>query len=113
MKITKFLKKVRVSPVLAAAVLSASLALATVTGAAVISGSCGASAEYSLSDSGVLEITGTGNINSYSVSDVPWTEYASQIKSLKIPSGITGIGVNAFLGLDVSPVSVPKSVILL
>lgn len=111
MKITKFLKKVRVSPVLAAAVLSASLALATVTGATVISGSCGATAEYSLSDSGVLEITGTGNINSYSVSDVPWTEYASQIKSLKIPSGITGIGVNAFLGLDVSPVSVPKSVI--
>ncbi len=111
MKIKRFLKKVGVALVLAVAVFSTSLALGTVTGAAVISGSCGASADYSLNDSGVLEITGTGNISSYSVSDVPWTECVSQIKSLKIPSGITGIGVNAFLGLDVSPVSVPKSVI--
>lgn len=111
MKINIFLKKVGISLLLAVAVFSVSLTLGTVTGAAVISGSCGNSAGYSLGDFGVLEITGTGGIKDYTVSDIPWLSHAAQIKSLKIASGITGIGVNAFLGLEVSPVSVPESVI--
>lgn len=111
MKINGFIKKARYILLTAIMVVSVSLALGTVSDAAVISGSCGTSADYSLNESGVLEITGTGNISSYSVSDIPWLEHTAAIKSLTIPSGITGIGVNAFLGLDVSPVSVPKSVI--
>lgn len=111
MKINTFLKKVGISLLLAVAVFSVSLALGTVTEAAVISGSCGTSAEYSLNDSGVLEITGSGNIRDYTVSDIPWLSRAAQINSLKLSAGITGIGINAFLGLDISPVSVPSSVI--
>ena len=63
------------------------------------SGSCGENATYSLSDEGVLTISGTGAMNSYSASDAaPWAEYTDSITSVVIESGITSVGDYAFSG---------------
>ena len=64
----------------------------------LITGTCGTSVEWKLdTTSGVLTITGEGDMDSYSAS--PWKSYASQVKSLVIEEGITGIGANAFASL--------------
>ena len=65
-----------------------------------ISGSCGTNATYVLDYDGVLTISGTGNIKSYtSTADettAPWTPYAAYIKKIVVNDGITAVGVNAF-----------------
>ena len=49
------------------------------------------------STSGVLTISGTGDMADYaSVDDQPWKDYRSSITSLVIGDGVTGIGNNAF-----------------
>ena len=65
--------------------------------AAAASGSCGTYAKWSLSDDGVLTISGSGAMTNYTY-DVaaPWTDYASSIKEVVIQSGITSIGSRAF-----------------
>ena len=49
------------------------------------------------STSGVLTISGTGDMADYaSADDQPWKDYRSSITSLVIGGGVTGIGNNAF-----------------
>ena len=60
------------------------------------SGTCGEAAYWSLTD-GVLTISGSGAMYDFTNSPpVPWTRLKSQISSVKVESGVTGIGRNAF-----------------
>jgi len=82
-------------------------------------GDCGDSATWSLSDSGVLTISGSGSISDYIYSGAslwpfvkaPWRDYASKITKIVINPGITSIGENAFCCLtNVTSVSIPNTV---
>ena len=55
------------------------------TGSVRYSGTCGNDLEWKLYTSGLLEITGTGAMDSYSAaSKAPWYKYKDDIKSLRI-----------------------------
>ena len=84
------------------------------------SGDCGDNATWSLSDGGVLTISGTGTIRDYiyeganlwPLIKAPWREHSSKIKKIVINSGITSIGDNAFCCLpNVTSVSIPGTVV--
>ena len=63
----------------------------------------GTEISWSLSDSGVLTISGAGAIPNYgnenSLTTAPWKDYADDILSVVIENGIAAIGNNAFYGL--------------
>ncbi len=61
------------------------------------SGKCGDNVNWTLYESGLLEITGTGAMTNYtSSSDVPWKFYRSDIETVDIGSGVTTISDYAF-----------------
>ena len=60
-----------------------------------VGGTCGANMNWTYSD-GVLTLTGSGTMNTFSAYDSPWAEYEDDITSVSIASGITSIGTNAF-----------------
>ena len=56
------------------------------------SGECGTSCTWTLDDTGMLTISGTGEMTNYSDSGGPWVSYTESILSVEIKSGITSIG---------------------
>ena len=70
---------------------------------------CGENATWNLNN-GVLTISGSGAILSYAQESAPWAAFADQITSVKIGSGITGIGDNAFRDLAVESILIPRAV---
>lgn len=66
------------------------------------SGKCGDNAVWSLSDDGVLTISGSGDMYDYELYQaddsqrVPWYSEREKIKFIIIEDGITGIGASAF-----------------
>lgn len=82
-----------------------------VYGTEVISGPCGASSEYKLNSDGLLEINGSGNIQDFTPSTIPWKDYYGTIQSVKISDSVTSIGINVFVNLNVLSVKIPPSVI--
>lgn len=80
------------------------LLLTATTGAwaeVIYSGSCGTGVTYSLTDDGVLTISGSGAMTDYAnVGSRPWNSdsFRNQITSVVIESGVTSIGSNAFYG---------------
>lgn len=79
------------------------------TGSFYASGSCGNNAEWVLNN-GILTISGSGDMLDYAKDSAPWAGYASLIKSVKIDTGITGIGDNAFGNISVDSILVPRNV---
>ncbi len=76
-----------------AAVIILTAALFVVASAEVYTGECGENVTYSLdTETGVLEINGTGKIGSYAL----WDSYRSVIKTVIISDGVTSIGDDAF-----------------
>lgn len=68
---------------------------------------------WSLDKNGVLNITGTGNMNDFDSPDSTdaWREYKDSILKVVISSGITRIGDGAFLGCGkLIDVTIPESV---
>ncbi len=61
-------------------------------GEIIASGTCGESATWTLTDTGVLTVSGTGAIADYSYGDSPWLEYRDTIVSVGIEAGIEEIG---------------------
>lgn len=56
-------------------------------------GSCGYNANYSLTDDGVLTITGEGTTYHYSsTSQLPWFDHREEIKKVIVGEGITSLG---------------------
>ena len=81
--------------------------------AATYSGKCGDNLTWSLdTETGVLDITGTGAMKSWSSdSSVPWCSYRSYIKTVNIASGVTSIGYYAFfVCISLESVTIPDSV---
>ena len=84
----------------------------------VYSGSCGDHITYSLNTgTGVLSITGKGEMDDYSNSwsngttFSPWFNLRSYIKTIEISEGVTKIGDGAFYGCySLTSVSIPNSV---
>lgn len=75
-----------------------------------VGGTCGETMNWTYAD-GVLTLTGTGAMNSFSAYDAPWDSYAGEITSVSIASGITSIGQNAFRGCEnLKSVTFPSSV---
>ena len=62
---------------------------------------------------GTLEISGSGNMNNYSLpnSDAPWYSYKSFIETVVIDDGVTSIGAFAFYECTgLTSISIPDSV---
>ena len=86
--------------------------------AAASSGSCGKNLNWSFdAASGTLRITGSGEMDNYGDLSstekrwAPWHDYYEQIKSLSLPSGLTGVGDCAFEDCgELSAVSLPAKV---
>ena len=79
-----------------------------------VSGTCGASLRWSLDTAaGHLTVTGSGAMTSWSKNTaVPWYSWASSIKTVSLPQGLTYIGANAFAYCyALTSVSIPDTVI--
>lgn len=59
-------------------------------------GKCGENLQWTLNKDGVLEISGSGEMYSYSYGEAPWYENSNIIKEIMLPSGITSIGDYSF-----------------
>ena len=64
----------------------------------VDSGSCGENLTWTISDEGVLTISGTGAMKKYNTNTTPWVNYKGGIQSIVISNGVTSIGSFAFDG---------------
>ena len=64
----------------------------------VDSGSCGSNVSWSISDAGVLTISGYGPMKDYSEDEMPpWVVYAKYISGINISNGVTSIGNYSFV----------------
>ena len=78
-------------------VLCLIVAMIPVTASAATSGKCGKNLRCSLSNDGVLTISGTGPMYEYSFGDTkPWDSSCSLIKSVVVEDGVTSICEYAF-----------------
>ena len=76
-----------------------------------IEGTCGAELTWMLDKSGVLTISGKGEMNDYSWELQPWYPYVDMITALVIEDGVTTIGDIAFADLvNLISVAIPDSV---
>ena len=63
-------------------------------------GYCGDEIKWTLYASGLLDLTGNGNMYDYSSETAPWYEYHSEITFVQIESNITTIGAYAFYNCE-------------
>ncbi|MBE6665416.1 MAG: leucine-rich repeat domain-containing protein [Ruminococcaceae bacterium] len=69
--------------------------------AAEISGTCGNNLTWTLSETGILTVSGTGDMPVYSeLYPAPWYVHREQIRSIVVEEGVTSIGNRAFRGLE-------------
>ena len=80
--------------------------------AAADSSACGDDLIWTLSSDGVLTIAGTGDMWDYnSPHRVPWYDNGLEIKTVRILSGVTGIGETAFYRCEnLTQVTIPEGV---
>ena len=80
-----------------------------------IQGECGKDVCYSLSNDGVLKITGNGETYNYhSQKPAPWFDYRKQIVKVEISDGITKVGEQLFRECEnLSQVQLPESLIVI
>ncbi|MDD6564613.1 MAG: leucine-rich repeat protein [Clostridiales bacterium] len=84
----------------------------TVLGAT--SGTCGNNLTWVLDDQGTLTISGTGDMEDYSPSSVPWIDMRSDIKNVIIEKGVTSIGRAAFCECEeLVDVTIPKGITII
>ena len=80
----------------------------------VYGGTCGDNLHWSFDDeTGVLTITGTGDMYNYNTEDnpTPWTVHKASITALSLPEGLTKVGNYAFAGCTaLQSVTVPDGV---
>ena len=78
---------------------------------AASSGSCGSSVNWSLTASGQLNITGSGDMTDYTDTNLaPWYSVRSTVKSIYVTSGVTSIGDLSFYGVAASSVNIASTV---
>lgn len=71
---------------------------------------CGDNLEWSV-ESGVLTITGTGEMYDYAIDETPWVNYNDEIEKITVSEGVTSIGTAAFCGAAASEVVLPESLL--
>jgi hypothetical protein len=77
----------------------------------VATGSCGGGATWELSQSGTLRVKGSGNMTNYYTGTPGYYRYRTEIKTVTVDSGITGIGAYAFYDLpNLTSATLPDSV---
>ena len=69
------------------------------TPAAAHSGACGAGLSWTLYDSGLLTVGGSGAMSDYTAGGAPWYPYREEVLAVELADGVTGIGTYAFTGL--------------
>lgn len=83
-------------------------------------GQCGSSVNWQLNSSGVLTLSGTGDISAYSydctadrwVSFPDWTPYADEVRSVTVESGITSVGAFTFANLTLlRSITLPEGIV--
>jgi len=75
-----------------------------------VSGTCGASASWSLVSDGTLTVSGSGEMTDFNESS-PWYAYAVEIKNIVIGNQITSLGSYAFYHCtNITSVEIPSSV---
>ena len=78
--------------------------------ASIASGKCGDNVAWTLSQEGILTLSGKGAMADYDTSNVPWGTNVSSIKQIKIGEGITSIGSFAFYNCyNLTEVIFPKT----
>nr|MBQ8244403.1 leucine-rich repeat domain-containing protein [Oscillospiraceae bacterium] len=78
----------------------------------VDSGSCGEDVSWSVSEDGVLTITGTGAMADYTGSgdQAPWNNTSVPVTSIVVEEGVTALGDYAFAGLEsLEEITLPES----
>ena len=84
---------------LALVLLLAGLGLRPLEAQAASSGTCGDNLTWTLSDAGVMTISGTGLMTDYRyASDAPWADVSEEIRTISVGSGVTSVGDRAFSG---------------
>lgn len=69
--------------------------------AAEDSGTCGENLSWTLSEAGVLTISGTGDMKNYSeLYTAPWYSHKAEIRMIVVEEGVTSIGNRAFRDLE-------------
>ncbi|MCD7737206.1 MAG: leucine-rich repeat protein [Lachnospiraceae bacterium] len=83
-----------------------------VTATVTASDTCGENLTWSLTSAGKLTISGTGAMTDWTtMGAVPWYDYTDSIKTVKIESGVTSIGSNAFYNCsNMTAISIPSGV---
>ena len=79
------------------------------------SGQCGANLfwEYNPSTT-TLTISGTGAMNDYTSTPMPWNAYKTEITSVVLPSGLTSIGRSSFMNCyHITSIEIPSSVTMI
>lgn len=85
--------------------------LVPITARAADNNACGAQVTWSLSDDGVLTISGTGPMADYEYGSVPWNSSSEMIRTVVIQEGITSIGAGAFYWCSsLADVTIPRTV---
>lgn len=85
--------------------------LGAISASAGSDNSCGENAFWSLDASGLLEITGTGDIADFTASGAPWYSERDSVKTVSIADGITSVGNNAFYDCsNLAAVTLPDGV---
>ena len=84
----------------------------TITWVALESYTCGDNLTWTLTEDGVLNIRGTGDMYDYPGDvETPWSEYWDIIETVNIENGVTSIGDFAFWGCSaMTEVNIPDSV---
>ncbi|MBO5370201.1 MAG: leucine-rich repeat domain-containing protein, partial [Clostridia bacterium] len=77
----------------------------------VDSGNCGDNLTWTLDNEGLLTVSGTGDMTSWSeVTAIPWYGYRESIKTVIIEENVTGIGTSAFYGCSrMTEISLPDT----
>ncbi|MDO5541111.1 MAG: leucine-rich repeat protein [Eubacteriales bacterium] len=74
-------------------------------------GTCGEKLTWSLSETGKLTISGSGDMEDYSENPPPWDEYRDSITEIKIGGEVTKIGACAFFNVNnVESLYIPEKV---
>ena len=80
-------------------------------GETVTSGNIGSNLTWSLDAEGVLTISGSGDMESFSLGKTPWYSYRSSITSVIIEEAVTAIGGYAFANCNtLECITIPKTV---